>query len=266
MKFNFYKSFIALTLGLSIFCSTSCVNKKEIVYFQPKVGETEIEHQLIKQKFNAKIQSGDILGIMVNSISAEANAMFNPYASIPTMQQAAQTTAPLPAVGYLADNNGEITIPLVGKVKVTDLTTQEAADVLTEKLNKYLVEPTVNVRILNFKVSVLGEVNRPAVYTVPNERITLPEAIALAGDLSIYGQRKNIMVIRETNGERIFAHVDLTKRDVFNSPYYYLHPNDVIYIEPGTGKITSTDRTYQLAPMIISALSLLTVIITTIAK
>jgi polysaccharide export outer membrane protein len=108
----------------------------------------------------------------------------------------------------------------------------------------------------------MGEVNRPSVYTIPNERITLPEALSLAGDLTIFGKRKNIMVIREVNGKREFGRVDLTKRDLFSSPYYYLHSNDVIYVEANTGKFTASDKTTQLLPIVISGLSLIGIFLT----
>ena len=118
--------------------------------------------------------------------------------------------------------------------------------------------------MLNYSVSVMGEVEKPSVYTIPNERITLPELISLAGDLTIYARRDNILVIREIDGQREFGRVDLTKRDLFNSPYYYLQPNDVVYVEPGKGKKTTSERSVQLAPTIISGISLLAVILSVV--
>ncbi|MFC5271576.1 polysaccharide biosynthesis/export family protein [Adhaeribacter terreus] len=249
---------------LIIALATSCVSQKEVTYFQPDDISKDSAQIAVQEKFIRKLQSGDILSIHVSSLSPEASAMFNPYHmyGATSVQQTTQTNAPSPATGFLIDEEGNITLPLVGKLKLAGLTTKEAATLVTQNLDKYLQQPTVNIRIINFKVSVLGEVTRPSVYTIPNETITLPEALGLAGDLTIYGKRSNILVIRETEGKRAFNRVDLTKRDFFNSPYYYLHANDVIYVEPTAGRITSTDRAVQLAPVVLSGLSIVAVILT----
>ncbi|TZF84458.1 polysaccharide export protein [Pedobacter sp. BS3] len=251
------------------FALASCVSQKKVTYFQ--AGEPGKDKQSIDscEKYIATIQPGDILSILVSSISPEASAMFNPYLPFSTnitSQQTVQSNSPGPATGYLVNEAGDITIPLIGKLKVAGFTTTEVTGRITAQLNKYLEQPTVNVRILNFKISVLGEVSRPAVYTIPNEQVTLPEAIAMAGDLTIYGKRDNILLIRETAGKKQFNRIDLTKRDVFRSPCYYLKTNDVIYVEPTKSKATARDRSVQLAPMILSGLSLLTVILVNLAK
>ncbi|NEU10260.1 polysaccharide export protein [Flavihumibacter sp. R14] len=255
-----------LFFSLAIFF-TSCVSRKDVTYFQAVSVEKDSEQLEIVNKYVANVQPGDILQIIVSSLSPEASAMFNPYTQAQvSMIQNSQTNNLPPANGYLVDPDGNITLPLVGKLQLKGLSTPAATELITAKLDKYLQQPTVSLRILNYKVSVLGEVNRPSVYTIPNEQITLPEALSLAGDLTIYGMRNNIMVIRESNGKREFNRIDLTRRDLFSSPYYYLHANDVVYVEPTKGKVTSSDRTIQLAPIVISALSLLTVLVTTLAK
>lgn len=256
MSFKYYTIFILLLCLLA----TSCVSQKEVIYFQANPSESDT--QMIGQKYVSKLQSGDILSIMVSSLSPEASAMFNPYQQElrTTQLQTIQTTAPNPASGYLINEEGFVTLPLVGKIKLAGLSTSDATDLVTQQLHKYLQQPTVNIRVLNFKVSVLGEVARPALYTIPNEKITLPEAIALAGDLTIYGKRNNVQVIREVDGKRVFTRVDLTKRDIFTSPYYYLQANDVVYVEPTRSKVMSSDRTIQLIPVVLSGLSFLTVI------
>ena len=256
-----------LSLFLAIFLA-SCVSKKDVVYFQPKSLEEDIQKTDIVQKYLPSLQDGDILSVTVSSLSPEASAMFNPYmaAQASSSIQSSQTNNLPPVSGYLIDEEGFITLPLVGKLKISGLTIKEATQTITAQLDKFLQQPTVSVRILNFRVSILGEVARPSVYTIPNEKITLPEALGLAGDLTIYGQRNNVLIVRETEGKREFSRIDLTKRDLFNSPYYYLHANDVIYVEATKGKVTSTDRTVQLAPIILSGLSLLTVIIINVFK
>jgi polysaccharide export outer membrane protein len=249
LKINHY-----LLLFIAI-CSISCVGRKEITYFQPSGKEADSTRMDIKEKFIARIQPGDVLNIMVSTMSKESNDMLNLYRE--SLTQITQPNIQIPAVGFLVDPDGAITLPLTGKILVSGLNSKEASDVIAARMDHYVVKPVVSVRIVNFKVSVLGEVSRPSVYTISNERVTLPEALSLAGDLTIFGNRKNVLLIRETDGKREFSRVDLTKRDLFNSPYYYLRPNDIVYVEPSKGKIISTDRAVQLTPIIISALSLL---------
>lgn len=267
MNKKFYSFLYLVFLSFALFLS-SCVSRKDVTYFQPASLEQDLENAEIARKFIATIQDGDILQIIVSSLSPEASAMFNPYSTIGggNIIQNTQTNNLPPANGYLVNEEGTITLPLIGKLKVEGLSTREATELVTQNLDKYLQQPTVNMRILNFKISVMGEVARPSVYTIPNEEITLPEILSLAGDLTIYGKRNNILVIRKSKGKREFARIDLTKRDVFSSPYYYLQANDVVYVEPTKGKVTSSDRTIQLAPIVISGLSLLTVLITTLVK
>ena len=244
--------------------ATSCVSRKEITYFQPKDEKSDLEKLDIKDNFILKLQAGDILSVMVYSLSPEANAMFNVYPQ--QLNTSVQPNTTTPAIGFLVDTDGNITLPLAGKIPVLGLSNKEASDTITKHLDKYLQQPTVNVRLLNFKISVLGEVNRPSVYTISNERVTLPEAISLAGDLTVFGKRENVLIIREINGVREFIRVDLTKRDLFSSPYYYLRPNDIVYVEQKRGKRTNTSPAVQLAPIFISAATLSILILQNLLK
>lgn len=237
---------------------TSCLTRKQITYFQAANERSDTTTVSIKEKFISKIQPGDILNIRVFSLSQEANAMFNVF---PQEEAGNATNAMAAPVGFLVAADGTVTLPLAGKIQVVGLNSADASDTITKKLEQYLVEPTVSIRIVNFKISVLGEVYHPSVYIIANDRITLPEALSLAGDLTVYGKRKNILIIREEDGKREFARVDLTKRDFFDSPYYYLRPNDVIYAEPSTGRVLGTSGLLQVAPLVLSALTLLVLII-----
>ena len=163
-------------------------------------------------------------------------------------------------MGYLVDVNGFIEMPLIGRIKVAGLTTQIAKDTITHRLDNFLQNPSVRIYFENFRVTILGEVSKPGVYNVTNEKLSIPEAIGLAGDLSIFGNRKNIMLIREINGEKNFISIDITSRDLFNSPYYYLHSNDVIYVEPTSGKVSSSDNFFRIAPFIVSMVTLVAVL------
>ena len=263
-----------LTLLLFPALFASCVSQKEISYFQ----KTDSHEDTIRiaDNYTPVIQPDDILSIYVNSLNPAASSFFNPYAGGVTTQpeesallgstynaSSATRTAQSTAPGFRVDEKGMIEIPLVGQLKVEGLTTSQARDKIRDLLKPFLKEPTVNVRFLNFKISVMGEVNRPSTYLIPNERITLPEALTMAGDLTIYGKRTNVMVMREVNGQKEFGTIDLTKRELFKSPYYYLHPNDVIYVEPGKGRRAQTDRSYANISMGLSAISIIAILIQT---
>ena len=253
---------LAFTALLAIALLSSCVNSKQLVYFQDLTSRVDSARL---ETYAAPVRPGDVLSIQVSSLSPEASSFFNPYAMQAIGGQPVQTSAttPLPAAtGYLVASDGTITLPLVGAVAVAGKTNVQVADQLRTNLKTYLKEPTVSVRNQNFRITVLGEVARPSLFNISNEQITLPEALGLAGDLTIYGRRENVLVVREENGQRTYARLDLTKRDVFRSPYYHLHPNDVIYVEPGKARVASTDRLYQIVPIVLSALSFIAIIVT----
>ncbi|MCE7040509.1 polysaccharide biosynthesis/export family protein [Dyadobacter sp. CY312] len=250
LKFTSFACLIGLfALGLT----TSCVSPKTIVYFQGD--SARYSSQEITQKYVPLIQPNDILSIVVGSLNAEANEVFNTpnlFTTASTNYSASGGGARVQPLGYLVDMDGTIEVPLVGKIKIGGLRTTDAADTIRIRLMSYLKEPSVIVRNLNFKVSVLGEVKMPAVYVIPDEKITLPQVLSLAGDLTIYGNRSNVMIIREENGKREYARLDLTSREIFDSPYYYLHKNDVIYIEPVKSKMLDTDSRVRTVPLIVT--------------
>lgn len=242
---------------------TACVSTKQLSYFQnaPGIHDT----MTLTTRYEPVVQAGDVLSVQVSSLNPEATTFFNPYANFAVTERLPQTTnnstTPLPPVtGYLVDNAGNIELPVLGKVAVAGQTTAQVRDRLRDKLREYLKEPTVNVRNQNFRISVMGEVARPSLFTIPNEQINLLEALSLAGDVTIYGKRENVLVIREENGVRTFTRLDLTRRDLFNSPYYHLHPNDVVYVEPGRARAALADRTNQVLPLALSGLSFLAII------
>lgn len=238
---------------------TGCTSSRKLVYFQTASQEDTVQ---IPEAFIPTIKSGDVLSIQISSLNAEASAYFNPTAVAdvsPTITPANPLTR---TAGYLVDAVGGIELPLIGQLEVRGLTNAKAASLIKRRLRSYLKEPTVTVRNLNFRISVLGEVARPALFTIPNEQITLPEALGLAGDLTIYGRRDNVLIVREEGSQRIFARLDLTKRDAFRSSFYSLHPNDVVYIEPGKVRVTSVDRAFVLTPIVTGILSLVAIIAT----
>jgi polysaccharide biosynthesis/export protein len=251
-----------------IFCLTSCVQQKQIAYFQKAVNQSDTI--AVSQAYIPKIQPGDILSIPIGSLNPVASSFFNPYSTVPVAPDNNSASTPqltgapmlsqAAAPGYLVDAEGKIELPILGVIKIAGLTTSAARDTLKSRLKYYLKDPTVNVRFLNYKISVMGEVARPSVYVIPNETITLPEALSLAGDMTIFGKRDNVLVIRNDNGKKEFGRVNLNTREVYNSPYYYLHSNDIVYVEPSKGRIAQTDKTYQILPVVLSALSFISII------
>ena len=262
---NLYYILILTTLGLVL---PSCRGVKEVTYFQ--IADTTANkknnvvypnfiskdpNKAVAPKYVALIQPNDILSIYVTSLSPEASSFFNTI--VPGSGPTADNFSTKADIGYLVDSNGFIEMPLVGKVKVEGLSTTAAHDTLINRLEKYLQSPSLRVYIVNFKVTVLGEVGRPGVYNVTNEKINLLEAIALAGDLTIFGSRQDVLLIREVNGEKTYTTIDLTKRDLFNADYYNLHSNDILYVHPIKGKVSQTDNFYRIFPIIVSSLTLI---------
>jgi polysaccharide export outer membrane protein len=221
-----YSTSFLILLFATLFAG--CASSKKIIYFQDEEGQDLNE---ILLSFQPTIQKGDILTIIVTSTEPETAAPFNIYEG-----QGTVNSLPLP---YIVNFDGEINFPVLGKILVTQLTTNELTDKLTEILTSYLKKPIVNTRIINFNIRVLGEVASPGSYPVLNERASIIDAIALAGDLTIYGNRKTITLIREQNGKRAFIPIDLTNKQLFNSPYFYLVQNDVIYVEPNKTRVNS---------------------------
>ena len=261
---------IIITGGLTCFLLSGCLSTKDITYFnyyKPVKPEMDEVVTNMKTAFTPMVKPGDILSITVSSLDKDDREIFNPLP--PTTSQQTQVGGFIvlqPIQGFKVDSLGMIHFPQIGEIKVAGLTTKEVELKMTDQLEPFVKSPTVYVYIANYIISVLGEVARPAQYVIPHNQITLPEVLALAGDLTIYGKRTNVLVVREVDGQRIFGHVDLTNRHLFRSPYYYLYAGDLIYVEPTKGKLTSTDRTFQWAPVIISSLSFILLIINTIIK
>jgi polysaccharide export outer membrane protein len=246
--------------SFSLLVLASCVSEKKLTYFQKS--NPNDDTVTTAKAYIPKIQPGDLLSIPVTSLSPEASSFFNPYNGGSMANAGAGSANPLyqsSTPGYLVDPAGNIDFPLIGSIKILGYTTAQVRDTLKSHLKTYLKEPTVSVRFLNFKISVLGEVTRPEVYNVPNEMITLPEALSLAGDLTPFARRDSIQIIRDVDGKKEFGYVDLTKRNVFNSPYYYLHANDVVYIKPSKARAQQSDRSLQYYSIGVSLLSLIIV-------
>jgi len=212
---------------------TSCASSKKVVYLQDVV---PLKQQVIEQKYEVYIHNDDLLAIMVNSKNPELALPFN--MPMVTYQLGSQS-APLQRVlGYLVDTNGDIDFPILGKLHVAGLTRLQLTDLIKQRLieEDLIKDPIVTVQFLNYKVAVMGEVNRPGSFNISGDRITLLEALSMAGDLTIYGRRDRVAVIREKDGKRTILFHDLRSADIFNSPCYYLQQNDIVYVEPNKSK------------------------------
>ncbi|CAM1373855.1 polysaccharide biosynthesis/export family protein [Tenacibaculum xiamenense] len=249
---------IVLLLAITIF--TSCVSKKKIVYFQ----NDQIDQSRFSNSYKTIFKPDDLLQITVSALDIEAVKPFN----LPAVSYATTTNS---VVGtprqqlYLVDNEGYIDFPILGRLKVGGLTRQETIDLLTKKLDPdYIKKPTIIIRISNFSVTILGDVQTPGTYTIPNERITILQAVGLAGDLNISGVR-NIQVKREENGQIKTYELDLRSNSLFTSPVYYLQQNDIVYVEPNKARSQSASYN-QNTTLFISIGSVLVALIAALTR
>ncbi|MXV15789.1 polysaccharide biosynthesis/export family protein [Hufsiella ginkgonis] len=231
---------------------SACSSYKDIPYLQDLSASPVTTGDLTNYS-SLSIQPGDQLAINVGSLNPETANLFNK-----TLQNGGNSGNS--TYGYLVSPEGDITLPLAGTIKAAGLTTAQLSSQLLQKLSPFLKEPTVSVQVLNFKVSVLGDVLRPDIYRSASERLTVTEALSLAGDLNITAKRE-IVLVREIDGKRMFIRLDLKKKDLFESPYFYLKSNDQLVVQPGKLKLTSADTGYRNASLVISALSLLAITI-----
>ncbi|WP_379040206.1 polysaccharide biosynthesis/export family protein [Pedobacter alpinus] len=249
------------------FFLSSCGRYNQIPYFQDLKLNGPVQEE-INNLSAQTIQKDDVLGIIISSSSAEASAVFNnKLTRLNNNNDDVSSANPInPYEGYLVDSSGEIQFPVLGALKVAGLTTPQLRKMLTDKLNQYLKNPVVIARIINMKVSVLGDVAKPDIYPIKSERITVLEALALAGDLNITAKRKTVILIREQDGKRAYIPIDLNAKALFKSDYYYLKSNDVIYVQPDKTKYAPYDIGYRNATLIVAALSVLVIGFSTIYR
>lgn len=253
-----------LTLGmlytLVLILFSSCGSRKNMVYLQND--STQVSS--LYEQYIPKIQPNDILTIVITAADPKATAPFNPVSSMATMSTTQQSDLALRPT-YTVDGKGYLTLPMLGKVHVGGLTRLQAIEKIRLELTQYIKDPGVNINYNNFRISVLGEVARPGSFIMPSERVTVLEALGMAGDLTIRGVRQNVLVIREANGEKTMHRLDLTQQNTLNSPYYYLAQNDVIYVEPNKAQINNS-KLGANSNIIISIASLLITVISVLTR
>ena len=255
---NIIKKFFFVAVSMVLFAN--CVSKKDIVYFQ----FDEIDQTKVSNKYVTFFKPDDLLEITISAKDVDAVRPFN-------LSAVTYSTSSNSAIGvaqkqtYLIDADGEVEIPILGKIKLGGLTRENGIALLKDKLSPdYIINPHINIKIINFKISVLGDVMVPGNYVIPNERITIIDAIGLAGDLNISGNRKNVLVIREENGMKVKYRINLLSNDTFISPVYYLQQNDVVIVEQNYAKMqsassnTNTGLFISLTAVLITLLNILT--------
>ncbi len=237
----------------------SCTASHKVVYFNDIKDGTYYSSGEQKE---VPIAPHDILSINISSLNKEASDIFNQTNEAPVGTTAVGYSNSVKG-GYLVDPQGNIQLPVLGLIKAAGLTKEELKNSITKQIldKKLLKDPLVDVRFLNYEVTVLGEVGKPTVITVPNEKISMLKAIGMAGDLTIYGIRKNVLLIRDVNGEKITRHVDLTSSDFLSSPYYYLQPNDIVYVQPNKAKVNQSTMWPQMVPILLTALSVSVIVL-----
>jgi polysaccharide export outer membrane protein len=227
---------------------SSCTTYKQLQYLQGDIDSTKYSQFKVPEQ---RIQKGDQISIAVFSDNAAASSLFN-TGSIPTsagagMSASAQGAGNVSAAGnvYEVDQEGDIFFPQIGKLNVEGLTRDGMKSLLDSKLkDKLLINPYYVIRFLNLKITVFGDVGSPGVYPLVRENTNIFEALTLAGDMTFFGKRENVLIIREKDGKRVFARIDVTKPDVFNSPYYYLQQNDIVFVDMRKGKINTQNQAW----------------------
>ncbi len=243
----------------------SCASSKELtdkaIYFK-NISDSALQHASVQ--YEPLIQRGDILYIGVITPNEKSAQLFNQpnfYAGSDRIQGVSTGSSSGPTQGYLVNEKGTIVFPYLGRINAAGITKEALSDTIGRKLQQYIDSAIVSVRLLNYRVTILGEVMRPGTYSIPSERVSVLDALGLAGDLTVYGKRDNIRIIRNTGDNMQTVTLDLNKGNIFASPYFYLQPNDVVYVEMNNRKIPNTDmadlRRVSMALSVISALGVI---------
>lgn len=249
---------IYIAISVLFFQLVACVNTRTTGYLK---SAKETTYQ-VDANPETLIQKNDILSITITSLNADASIVFN-TSNNHVLNSSASNGTIIQSGGYLVNTDGYIQLPILGNVMASGISKKELHDRITEALvsKQLLVDPIVTIRHMNYEVTVIGEVGRPSVINVPNEKISILKALGLAGDITIYGKRDNVLLIREVNGQKTLKRLDLNSQTLLNSSYYYLMPNDIVYVEPNKNKLASVSRGRQLLPAILSGLSVAVIVL-----
>lgn len=254
-RFSF---FITLSFVLVL---SSCTVTKKSVYFNDLSSDTLLTQRVSATFEEPRIQADDILSIQVTTIDPQSSLVVNQTMSTAAIgASSSSSTGNQMISGFVVDKEGYVELNLLGKIKISELTTFEARKKIEAEAKRYYHAPTVQVRFANYKITVLGEVNRPATYTLPNEKVTVFDALGLAGDLTIHGKRENILLVRKAQDQNELVRLNLNDSKLLSSPYFYLKQGDVLYIEPAKSKVAQTNA--QRTQLIAIASSIISLLVT----
>ena len=248
-------------LILMIVNFSSCTTSQKTTTYFSETADTTI--MLSKSEIPEPIiQKNDILSIYISSLNPEASAVFNAPNILAT--STSTTTGSTSAGGSLVNSDGNLQLPILGTIKANGITKKQLKADITNMIvdKKLLIDPIVTIRHLNFEVTVVGEVGKPMVINVPNEKISMLKALGIAGDITVYGKKENVLLVREVEGKRKVTRIDLNSKSFLSSPYYYLEPNDIVYVEANKWKVINANRNQQLWPSIIGGLSVIALVLT----
>lgn len=247
---------LLILLAISLL-SFSC-SKRDLVYFSD-IGTDTVYTTPIDSLVEQRIQEDDLLSITVTSLNAESNMLFNAGVLMPSGGNVNTVVSTPINESYLVDKDGFINYPVIGQINLKGLTKLEAVNKMALLLDEYVQDPIINIRLMNFKVTVIGEVQKPSTFIIPTEKVTILEALGLAGDMTAFGRRENVLVIREKEGVRTTTRLNLNAKNVLASPYFYLQQNDVIYVEPYKTKAIQSDSNPRTFAIFTSIVTLLTI-------
>lgn len=259
------KKSLNVILLACLLLGTSCISQRKLSYLHDVTAASadSINQTYVSQKENY-IAKGDLLSIFVNALDIAAVQAFNmPVANVQNLgsRNVSAAVGGGSLQGYWVDPEGNIDFPVLGKLHVEGLTTTMLKDTLTQLISRSVKDPIININFMNFYVTVLGEVKNPGRHAVNSQGMTIFEALGLAGDLTIYGKRNNVLVSREVDGKMEFARLNLNDQAIFASPYYHIRQNDVIYVEPNNARSISSQNIPLYLSMITTLGSMATVIV-----
>lgn len=263
---NIYKRnrFLSMIIVCGALFFSSCKSTQNVVYFAD-LDSTKVKEVPMAVFKEPIIQTDDILNITIQTLDVNATSTLNQTSSSPAGSSSSSSTPEAAAIsGFLVDRAGNVEIPIIGVVKVAGLTTAAAKDAVRDKAGKFYKDPTIQVRFANYKITILGEVVRPSSYTLPNEKVTVLDAISMAGDLTIYGKRENILLMRDNGDKKEIVRLNLNSSAILSSPYYYLKQNDVLYVEPSKAKAAANNA--PRTQLITIGISVATLLITILAR
>lgn len=234
-----------------------CSPQRDLVYFS---NLSKVSSSAIQNNSDLKLQKNDQIAVSISSLNTEYNVLFAGSGNIGGSNVSGGKTA------IKISNNGTINLPLLGELTVEGLKIEEAQNLIAKELSKQVKSPIVTVELINFKITVIGEVNRPASLNVPGEQLNLLEALGMAGDMTVYGKRDNVLVIRETNGVRNMTRLNLNDKNVYDSPYFQLKQNDIVYVEPDKSKEKEYSPNNRALPIITACISAVAVLATALIR